>query len=361
MRSSSAAASSAISPNASEPQIGDPPGVDLLAGRVALREPLDERERVVDAAREQVAVEHPGRRRELELAGCALARAAQVGSEHRPAARACAGDGRRRERVGLAALVERDQDAGSVVRPTRPGAGAPRRASRPRATSSASRWPKPSCERHVVRDDAAHAGRGDASARTAPAGRPRDGSRPSPQPRRARACDARRARGSCRRSRGSDSPGQAAGIAHVRLGEPRLGARDVVGHGVGVTPAAPRAPRRPARAGRSAAASAEAAASRIGGVQTVAAADLDEARRDRRRRAPRRRARPRATTARAPAIGNGGSSIACTTVTRLGRGGAEHEPHRGRGREPRHLVAEVDPAVPAGAEGRVAHLPERAC
>ena len=78
----------------------DAPLVDLLAGRVALRQHAHARPEVLDAVGEQVAVEHPRGGCELELRRGALAGAAQVGRQHRPAA--LAGDRGGGAREGLA-------------------------------------------------------------------------------------------------------------------------------------------------------------------------------------------------------------------------------------------------------------------
>ena len=123
MRSSSAAASSATSPNApGAPHARCGALVDLLARRVALREPLHGGEQVVDAHREQVAVEHPGAPSRARTRSAALSPVPRRSgaSTAQPRARALAAP-RRRERARLAALVERDQHAREPRRPSPSG------------------------------------------------------------------------------------------------------------------------------------------------------------------------------------------------------------------------------------------------
>ena len=196
----------AISPNAPGPQIAmrlaliccPSSSAPTATGRAA--------QDVVDAGREQVAVEQPGRRRQLELAGRALARAAQVRARA-PPSRARARWRRRRMRARAPCRARR----------ARPGRRAPRRSSSAGSRKTASSvTPGRDVEReplrrsrppsaHVVRDDAAHAGGSDARGderRQIGAATAR-GRAAAARPGRARC---RRSRRSCRRSPAATRP-----------------------------------------------------------------------------------------------------------------------------------------------------------
>ena len=257
---------------------GDAPLVDLLAGRVALGQPLRRtpaRRRCAVASRSRSSIQRG--RGELELAGRALARAAQVGREHRPAAprgrAGAAGD-------ASAAALPRSSSASST-----PGAASSQPAGSSSTASSVDA--RRDAELEALARSRLRAATwlvttprtpaGATARRGAPPARRATGCRPARSVGRTRLRELPPARGWCRRVPASASPGRRAASAHVRLGARRLGARDVVRDArTARASSGTWRLRRRRRPGRGPAASAARRGIAHGGVQPVAARDLDE-------------------------------------------------------------------------------------